>query len=45
MILLQSPSIWEPLQRFLHRAATLFPVMLAVVSFAPAAVEREIVPR
>jgi hypothetical protein len=30
MMLLQSP-VWEPLQRFLHRAAALFPVMLAVV--------------
>lgn len=31
MILLQSPSIWEPLQRFVQRVATLFPVMLAVL--------------
>lgn len=30
MMLLQSP-VWDPLQRFLHRAAALFPVMLAVV--------------
>jgi hypothetical protein len=30
MMLLQSP-VWEPLQRFLHRAAALFPVMLAVI--------------
>jgi hypothetical protein len=31
MMMLQDPSIWEPLRRFLQRAATLFPVMLAVV--------------
>ena len=30
MMLLQSP-VWDPLQRFLQRAAALFPVMLAVV--------------
>jgi len=30
MMLMQNP-VWEPLQRFLQRAATLFPVMLAVV--------------
>jgi len=30
MNMLQNP-VWEPLQRFLHRAASLFPVMLAVV--------------
>ena len=31
MMLQQDPSIWEPLERFLHRAAALFPVLLAVI--------------
>lgn len=30
MLMIQD-SVWEPLQRFLHRAASLFPVMLAVL--------------